>query len=274
MSENETPKRFSDNGEANEDIETIDAIDLFEDDEDILAGDPADTPSDLSEARWNDSDTQRPPAEDDLLRILEENEEEDDEEIIDLVDRVGEEEDDEEIIDLVDRIDEEIFNPDRGRPLGIDADPSQADAVEKTPGDELEDDFLTSLDLEEILGDKPAGQYAVDTREPAPEFDEESDFDFLDASDTLLEPEADTPMPGAGTGLAPAAFGEGREPDPAGPAPGVRLSDEQVEAAVERVIRKMYADKIDAILVEAIEKTVSEEIDRLKNLLNQGAPDL
>jgi len=265
MSENETPKRFSEAGETDEDIETIDAADLLEDDEDMPLADSADAQNAPSEASWNDSDMQAPPAEDDLLRILEESGGEDDEEIIELVDRVGEEEDDEEIIELTDRIDEEAVAAGRGGFRGI-----EADTAETASDAELEDDFLSSIDLEEILGDTPEGQYAVDAREQAPEFGTGSDLDFLDTSDTLLEPEEDTPPSDGSVGLAPAAFG-GRGPVPAAAGPGIRLSDEQVEAAVERVIRKMYADKIDAILVEAIERTVSEEIDRLKNLLNRGS---
>jgi hypothetical protein len=47
----------------------------------------------------------------------------------------------------------------------------------------------------------------------------------------------------------------------------VPLSPEQVDEALERVIKKMYADKIDSILTEVIEKTVTKEIERLKALL-------
>jgi len=46
-----------------------------------------------------------------------------------------------------------------------------------------------------------------------------------------------------------------------------RVSDEQIAAALERVIKKMFYEKIDGILVEVIEKTVKREIERLKNIL-------
>jgi len=47
----------------------------------------------------------------------------------------------------------------------------------------------------------------------------------------------------------------------------IPLSPEQVDEALERVIKKMYADRIDSILTEVIEKTVTKEIERLKALM-------
>ncbi|MDL1963923.1 MAG: hypothetical protein LWW98_06240, partial [Deltaproteobacteria bacterium] len=41
----------------------------------------------------------------------------------------------------------------------------------------------------------------------------------------------------------------------------IPLSSEQVDKALERVIKKMYADKIDSMLTEVIEKTVTKEIE-------------
>ena len=45
------------------------------------------------------------------------------------------------------------------------------------------------------------------------------------------------------------------------------LPSEALETALENVIRKMFAEKIDHLLNEAIEKTVSAEISRLKEQL-------
>jgi hypothetical protein len=47
----------------------------------------------------------------------------------------------------------------------------------------------------------------------------------------------------------------------------VGVSAEQVDAALERVVKKMYAEKIDRILVEVIEKTVTKEIEKLKRII-------
>lgn len=45
---------------------------------------------------------------------------------------------------------------------------------------------------------------------------------------------------------------------------------EVIEAAVERVIRQRFADKIDQLIEAAIERTVTSEIDRLKKRLLGG----
>ncbi len=45
------------------------------------------------------------------------------------------------------------------------------------------------------------------------------------------------------------------------------ISSDQIEIAVERVVKKMFAEKIENILVEAIERTVKKEINRIKNIL-------
>ena len=52
-------------------------------------------------------------------------------------------------------------------------------------------------------------------------------------------------------------------------AEGIDISGEQLDAALERVIKNMFYDKIDNLLVEVIEKTVSKEIERLKRLLTE-----
>jgi|GEM_PF-1859574 len=51
------------------------------------------------------------------------------------------------------------------------------------------------------------------------------------------------------------------EPEHEAVAPG------NLEEAVERVVNKVFAQKIEAILVEAIEKAVTNEISRLKNIM-------
>jgi hypothetical protein len=49
------------------------------------------------------------------------------------------------------------------------------------------------------------------------------------------------------------------------------VSDAQMEAALERVIKKMFYERIDGILVEVIEKTVTRELERLKSILLEDA---
>lgn len=48
----------------------------------------------------------------------------------------------------------------------------------------------------------------------------------------------------------------------------ISVSAKQLEEAVERVVRKMLGEKIDGILYKVIERAVSQEIIRLKNILH------
>lgn len=48
----------------------------------------------------------------------------------------------------------------------------------------------------------------------------------------------------------------------------------QVEAAIERVINKMFSEKIEPLIVEVIEKTFTKEIERLKGILIEDATDI
>ena len=59
------------------------------------------------------------------------------------------------------------------------------------------------------------------------------------------------------------------EPADTVPTEGIDVSGEQLDAALERVIKNMFYDKIDSVLVEVIEKTVSKEIARLKKILTE-----
>ena len=47
----------------------------------------------------------------------------------------------------------------------------------------------------------------------------------------------------------------------------IRISPRQLDDAIERIIRKMFAEKINRILEDVIERTVSEEISQLKAYL-------
>lgn len=51
------------------------------------------------------------------------------------------------------------------------------------------------------------------------------------------------------------------------------ISTEQIEAALERVVKNVFYEKIDRILMEVIEKTVTKEINRIKSVLIDDASD-
>ncbi|MCF8067690.1 MAG: hypothetical protein K9L30_03790 [Desulfobacterales bacterium] len=51
----------------------------------------------------------------------------------------------------------------------------------------------------------------------------------------------------------------------------VEITTEQLEAAVENVIEKMFSEKMEKLLEEVIERTVTREIDRLKQVIMDDA---
>ncbi len=52
------------------------------------------------------------------------------------------------------------------------------------------------------------------------------------------------------------------------------VSAKQLEEAIERVVQKMLGEKIDGILIRVIERAVSQEIIRLKNILHVNEEDI
>ena len=123
---------------------------------------------------------------------------------------------------------------------------------------ELEDDLNKNIEIDHYLDDEFVNSADLDSEldvskdlpiEPQEEEDELGQLiaDVVEDSQQKTAYEKET------------ASDDTSEPIP--------LSPEQVDEALERVIKKMYADKIDSILTEVIEKTVTKEIEQLKALL-------
>ncbi|RPJ15909.1 MAG: DUF2497 domain-containing protein [Desulfobacteraceae bacterium] len=55
---------------------------------------------------------------------------------------------------------------------------------------------------------------------------------------------------------------------------GISVSAKQLEEVIERVVQKMLGEKIDGMLVKVIERAVSQEIIRLKNILRVNDEDI
>ncbi len=166
---------------------------------------------------------------------------EDDDDILDLLDAVEElpvEDQDDEILELTD----EIIEPSQDDEAIIDL----MDTVKEIS---LEPEALSSKsdDIPDLESDLFEGTIAFD-RELDPEAapDASPKDDFADSLGIELETGEDIPEVSL---------------------KGDRVSDEQIAAALEGVIKKMFYEKIDGILVEVIEKTVKNEIERLKNIL-------
>lgn len=170
--------------------------------------------------------------------VAQETESTEEEEIVDLVEQAFDAfQDDEEIIELTEATSDTPQEIEEiGEPIHVTTDASQeAEDITDLGGDLLEEtvDFDSELD-EDVALDQTMGDDFVDSLGMELDSTEDGAEDLLDAE---------------------------------------KVSDEQVEAALERVIKKMFYDKIDHILVEVIEKSVTREIERIKGVLLEDAVD-
>ncbi|MBW2620786.1 MAG: hypothetical protein JRC56_05590, partial [Deltaproteobacteria bacterium] len=123
-----------------------------------------------------------------------------------------------------------------GEPIHITVDTSQGDeSIIDLEGNLLEE----TSDFDDELGEEVA-------------FDQDISDDFVDSLGMELDPKEDV-----SENLLDAE----------------KVSDAQMEAALERVIKKMFYEKIDSILVEVTEKTVTRELEKLKSILLQDAAE-
>lgn len=181
----------------------------------------------------------------------------DDENIIDLTDVVSDTEDIDDI-ELLDYTDEAISVSEKEKVPELDDDIS-GNVIK------LEDDLNKDIEIDHYLDNE-----LVDSADLTLELDASKDLSEDNAYGISLEPEEESDELGqliadvVEDTQQKAVYEKETASDAPEPVP---LSPEQVDEALERVIKKMYADKIDTILTEAIEKTVTKEIEKLKALL-------
>jgi hypothetical protein len=134
-----------------------------------------------------------------------------------------------------------------------------------------DDESILDLTHEVAEASEDAGEptdYAADTLAATMELDE----DFDDDLDIDHEEDDFVDSLGMEIGTDDEEDDEEVEPEETAdtvPTAGLDISSEQLDAALERVIKNMFYDKIDGLLVEVIEKTVSKEIERLKKILTE-----
>jgi len=171
----------------------------------------------------------------DLLETAEESPKKDQDESIATEEQKSKEED--TYIDLTVTISESHRKrEDIGEPVADEADLSQEfDNIDELDNDLIKeaDDFTDELDTDVIMDKVPEDDFADSL---GIELDSKDDI-----SGDLLEPDS--------------------------------ITDEKIEAALERVIKKVFYEKIDRLLAESIEKTVKKEIEKLKKALLEDSPD-
>ena len=60
---------------------------------------------------------------------------------------------------------------------------------------------------------------------------------------------------------------------PPTPESAVAPTDEQLEQALRKVVKEVYAEKIEGLLLEVVQETVTREIEKIKRLLSDGGAD-
>ncbi len=61
--------------------------------------------------------------------------------------------------------------------------------------------------------------------------------------------------------------------DSANTLPVGAITPEQINVALERTIEKLYGQKIESLLVEIVQKKVSDEIEKIKKMILDGSSD-
>ena len=182
--------------------------------------------------------------------------------------------DDEDIIDLTDVVSDTEHIDNINLPDYTDKAISFSGEEEKIPELDdnildnvvkLEDDLNKDIEIDYYLDDE-----SIDSADLALELNVSKNLSEDNAHDISLEPEEKSDELGqlisdlVEDTQQKTAHEKETISDPPEPVP---LSPEQVDEALEKVIKNMYADKIDSILTEVIEKAVTKEIEQLKALL-------
>jgi hypothetical protein len=161
---------------------------------------------------------------------------------------------------------------------GGEPDETQADASAK---DQEYEDLLETIDMldpEDLLvsvdeaGLLESGDDAETVAEPAAP-DEDDVLTLLDVlnhgtPETEDEPPADQSRTDAGEDATHPTAGPEAEEETGRKVRA--LTDQEVEAAVERILKSKYADTIERIIANAVEKAVNREIEIIKRAMLDG----
>ena len=205
----------------------------------------------------------------DLTQVIEEAKEDD---IIDLTNVLGGPEKEAEAPaaenDLLLDEDEDIIELDEEISDGDDDDESEEDIIDldeqvfEEDSEEAEEDIidLTEVDLasENATEASPenAENNSVDRNTSEVDDDDDDQALLLDQEEADADLEKAVPSP-----IAP-------------PADAPVFTEEQLEAALERTIRKLYAEKIEQLMIETVKKTVNQEIEKIKRALLESDDDM
>ena len=237
-----------------EDMDIIDVADLMEEslepDGDDIAELADSGPEEISAVEFEAEADDEPIDLNEIFSELDDmefNDDEDDDEIIDLV-------------ETVDSADEPAIEPfaETPTPPGAKAVPTDTDELSfddfdldlsdgmDEAGDlDLEEDFISAQELEDILGDPPPSQDGIALSDDEPSMPKTDDIDFIDSLDLDLDEDfqetmdAESGGPASGTGEGTAALlgaaavaaSGAAQAAPAAPPAEMELSEDQIDAA-------------------------------------------
>lgn len=150
-----------------------------------------------------------------------------------------------------------------------------------TSGDTEMDDDIDSFDqMDGTEEEIPFDALEMDIDDEDDSF-EDMTFDADEHEESEVDTDADNDMDSVDIDLdrveyqADAEPEESSEPEiaavplPVTDSPGVTISDEQLDAALERVIEKKFADKIEVVLLEVMQQVIEKEISQIKQTLQE-----
>jgi len=146
------------------------------------------------------------------------------------------------------------------------------DEVKSAPDDD------EIIELIEVIDDAEAEEISPENQPPESESVEDSDIIIKDLNDDVGIDDYVKDDFAASLGMKietdPDFSVKQPEPEELEESGKITVSPRQIEKAIERVVNKMLGEKIDAILVKTIERAVSQEIIRLKNILRVNEEEI
>ena len=169
-----------------------------------------------------------------------------------------------EISEKIDRLDTIFFDDsDAEDEPDEDAEP-EAEAMEMTVSDTDDE----SDEISEKISRLETTFFDESEAEDEPDENAESEAEEIEAAVSETGDETDE------GDIETTAFESPREPLADGALAALAgASREQIEQSIERIIQQNFSDKIESLVTETIEKAVSKEIDRLKNVLLDDGSD-
>ena len=169
-----------------------------------------------------------------------------------------------EISEKIDRLDTIFFDDSEAEDEpDEDAEP-EAEAMEMTVSDTDDE----SDEISEKISRLETTFFDESEAEDEPDENAESEAEEIEAAVSETGDETDE------GDIETTAFESPREPLADGALAALAgASREQIEQSIERIIQQNFSDKIESLVTETIEKAVSKEIDRLKNVLLDDGSD-